>query len=88
MPTDTPQFQEIEDTPTLPPMPQFNMSEAQRFLLLSILIGIFAGLMVVCFHITIDFIRWYAVGTLAEKSWLAMSMAAPGQSTIGGPGVP
>ena len=26
------------------------MGEAQRFLLLSILIGVFAGLMVVCFH--------------------------------------
>jgi CIC family chloride channel protein len=44
------------------------MSEAQRFLLLSILIGIFAGLIVVCFHIAIDFLGWYAVGTLAEKT--------------------
>jgi CIC family chloride channel protein len=44
------------------------MNEAQRFLLLSILIGIFAGLLVVCFHIAIDFLGWYAVGTLAEKT--------------------
>jgi CIC family chloride channel protein len=44
------------------------MSEAQRFLLLSILIGIFAGLLVVCFHIAIEFLGWYAVGTLAEKT--------------------
>lgn len=44
------------------------MSEAQRFLLLSIFIGIFGGLLVVCFHIVIDFLGWYAVGTLAEKT--------------------
>ncbi|MCW5983553.1 MAG: chloride channel protein [Bryobacteraceae bacterium] len=44
------------------------MTEAQRFLLLSILIGVFAGLLVVCFHIAIDFIRWYAVGTLAQQT--------------------
>jgi CIC family chloride channel protein len=51
------------------------MSEGQRFLLLSIRIGVFAGLLVVCFHITIDFIRWYAVGTLAEKTSLATILA-------------
>ncbi len=51
------------------------MSESQRFLLLSTLIGIFAGLLVVCFHITIDFIRWYAVGTLAEQTGLATVLA-------------
>lgn len=44
------------------------MNEAQRFLLLSIFIGVFAGLLVVCFHIVIDFLGWYAVGTLAEKT--------------------
>ena len=44
------------------------MTEAQRFMLLSILIGIFAGLLVVCFHIAIDFINWYAVGTLADMT--------------------
>lgn len=49
---------------------KLTMSETQRFLLLSILIGVFAGLLVVCFHIAIDFIGWYAVGTLAEMTVL------------------
>jgi CIC family chloride channel protein len=47
------------------------MNETQRFLLLSMLIGIFAGLLVVCFHIAIDYIGWYGVGILAEKTRLA-----------------
>jgi len=47
---------------------KLSMSETQRFMLLSILIGIFAGLLVVCFHIAIDFIGWYAVGTLSEMT--------------------
>ena len=47
------------------------MSETQRFMLLSILIGVFAGLLVVCFHMAIDFIKWYAVGTLAEQGAFA-----------------
>ncbi|HWB84789.1 MAG TPA: chloride channel protein [Bryobacteraceae bacterium] len=43
------------------------LSETQRFLLLSVLIGIFAGLMVVCFHICIDFISWSSLGALSGK---------------------
>jgi CIC family chloride channel protein len=35
-------------------------TEAQRFLLLSVLLGISAGLLVVCFHIAIDWITWWA----------------------------
>jgi len=52
-----------------PPNPTTRMalSEAQRFLLLSILIGIFAGLLVVCFHIAIDFLSWYSLGALSGK---------------------
>jgi hypothetical protein len=38
------------------PVPQ--LGSAQRFLLLSILIGIFSGLLVVCFHFLIEFISW------------------------------
>ena len=45
----------------------FVLSETQRFLLLAILIGIFSGLMVVCFHITIDLISWYSLGALLGK---------------------
>ncbi|HOL73636.1 MAG TPA: chloride channel protein [Bryobacteraceae bacterium] len=37
------------------------LNETQRFLMLSILIGVFAGLLVVCFHLTIQFIRWISI---------------------------
>ena len=37
------------------------MGDTQRFLLLSIIIGIFAGLVVVCFHIAIEFFTWNTV---------------------------
>ena len=43
------------------------LSEAQRFLLLALLIGIFSGLLVVLFHITIDFISWSSLGALAGR---------------------
>ena len=59
-----------------------SMTEAQRFLLLSTLIGIFAGLLVVAFHIAIDFIRWYAVGTLAEKTHFATILSPAIGATI------
>ncbi len=58
------------------------MTEAQRFLLLSTLIGIFAGLLVVCFHIAIDFIGWYAVGTLAEKTDFATVLSPALGATV------
>ena len=41
--------------------------EDQRFLLLAILIGIFAGLLVVCFHIAIDFLGWISIGALTAR---------------------
>lgn len=42
-------------------------SETQRFLAISILIGLFAGLLVVCFHIAIDFVSWYWLGAQAGR---------------------
>jgi CIC family chloride channel protein len=45
----------------------FTLNETQRFLLLSILIGIFAGLLVVCFHIGIDFLGWYSIGAITAR---------------------
>ena len=54
--------------------------QTQRFLVLSILIGLFAGLMVVCFHIVIDFISWFTLGTPVGASW-RRTLLAP---TIGG----
>src|SRR6185312_9259396 len=54
--------------------------QTQRFLLLSILIGLFAGLLVVCFHITIDFVSWTTLGTPVGASW-RRTLLAP---TLGG----
>ena len=39
------------------------LGEEQFFLLLSILIGLFAGLAVVCFRISIDWMRWWLLGS-------------------------
>jgi CIC family chloride channel protein len=44
------------------------MSEGQRFLLLSILVGVFAGLVVVCFHIAIELLAWNTVHSLGGHS--------------------
>lgn len=50
--------------PTALPLPRTpRVSDTQRFLLLSVLIGVFAGLLVVCFHFTIDLVSWGALGT-------------------------
>ena len=43
----------------------FGLSEAQRFLLLALLIGGFSGLLVVLVHITIDVISWNSLGARA-----------------------
>jgi chloride channel protein, CIC family len=43
------------------------LSETQRFLLLSLLIGVFSGLLVVLFHISISVISWDTLGALAGR---------------------
>ncbi len=43
------------------------LSETQRFLLLALLIGIFSGLLVVLFHISIDALSWSTLGALAGR---------------------
>jgi len=49
------------------------LGEEQFFLLLSILIGIFAGLAVVCFRISIEWMRWRLLGSgltpMAGRVW-------------------
>jgi CIC family chloride channel protein len=50
------------------------MGETQRFLLLSIIIGIFAGLTVVCFHISIEFFSWTTVEGAGNRSWWALTL--------------
>src|SRR3954449_2897101 len=46
---------------------QIGISETQRFLFLALLIGVFSGLLVVLFHICIDFISWNSLGALAGR---------------------
>jgi chloride channel protein, CIC family len=59
-------------------LPRVVLSDTQRVLLLSILIGVAAGLLVVCFHMAIDAIRWWTVGlpagprTLGTVLWPAV----------------
>jgi chloride channel protein, CIC family len=43
----------------------------QRLLLLSICIGIFSGLLIVCFHFTIDLISWATLGTPVGRDRVA-----------------
>lgn len=43
-------------------LPKVALGETQLLLLLSILIGVASGLLVVCFHIAIDAIRWSTYG--------------------------
>ncbi|HLH01252.1 MAG TPA: chloride channel protein [Bryobacteraceae bacterium] len=58
------------------------LSEAQRFLLLALLIGIFSGLLVVLFHIAIDFISWTTLGALAGRFHL-VRLLTPAIGAIG-----
>jgi CIC family chloride channel protein len=43
------------------------LSEAQRFLLLALLIGVFSGLLIVLFHIAIEVLSWASLGALAGR---------------------
>jgi CIC family chloride channel protein len=54
------------------------MGETQRFLLLSIIIGIFAGLLVVCFHISIEFLAWNAIHVPGSQGWGSVFLPALG----------
>lgn len=57
------------------PIPQ--LGSAQRFLLLSILIGVFAGLLVVCFHFLIEIVAWSTIGVPAGESILFTLLFPP-----------
>ncbi|HEX4770261.1 MAG TPA: chloride channel protein [Bryobacteraceae bacterium] len=43
------------------------LTDTQWFLLLSLLIGIFSGLLVVLFHISIDLVSWMSLGALSGR---------------------
>src|SRR3569833_1552475 len=49
------------------PLAHVRLSETQRFLLLALFIGTFAGILVVLFHITIDLLSWSSLGALAGR---------------------
>jgi CIC family chloride channel protein len=51
------------------------VTDTQRFLLLSICIGIFAGLLVVCFHFCIDLVSWTVLGTPVGANALSTVIA-------------
>lgn len=53
------------------------MSSAQLFLLLSIMIGVFAGLLVVCFHFLIEFVSWLTLGVPAGESFVFTLLFPP-----------
>ena len=57
------------------PLPAIRASGTQRLLLLSIGIGLFAGLLVVCFHVAIDVVSWHALGTPIGRDRLATVLA-------------
>lgn len=63
--------------PSRPPSRWLGLSEAQRVLLLSVLIGTCAGLLVVCFHIAIEMTSWYSAD-LAQGGGLGLLVPALG----------
>jgi CIC family chloride channel protein len=69
--------------PVVLPVPfRPQVSDTQRFLLLSICIGVFAGLLVACFHFAIDLVSWSTLGSPVGASRLATVLAP----TLGGGG--
>jgi chloride channel protein, CIC family len=62
--------------PTVLPLPVVGrMSITQRVLLLSVCIGLFAGLLVVCFHVAIDAVAWFTLGTPVGRDRAAALLA-------------
>jgi CIC family chloride channel protein len=48
--------------PWLIRLPRQTIGATERMLLLSILIGLFSGLLIVCFHVVIDVVSWWTLG--------------------------
>ncbi|MEZ5403295.1 MAG: chloride channel protein [Bryobacteraceae bacterium] len=57
------------------------LGEAQRFMLLSMLIGIFGGLVVVCFHGCIELMTWSILGVPAGENKIA-TVLGPGLGAL------
>ncbi|MDP1571111.1 MAG: chloride channel protein [Vicinamibacterales bacterium] len=59
--------------------PTWRLGDTQRYLLLSILIGIFAGLLVTVFHVSIDMLSWRVLGTpIGANPWATVLGPAVG----------
>ena len=56
---------------------RFSLTETQRFLLLALLIGMFAGLLVVWFHICIDLVSWTYARCASGRFRFARLLAPP-----------
>lgn len=58
------------------PLPRpLRVTDTHRFLMLSIAIGVFAGLLVVCFHFAIELVSWMSLGTPVGRAKLATVLA-------------
>jgi chloride channel protein, CIC family len=73
-------------------MPLWRLGDTQRYLLLSILIGLFAGLLVTIFHVTIDMLSWRVLGTpIGASPWatvLGPAIGATAAATLVRVGIP
>jgi CIC family chloride channel protein len=62
-----PAFRMLAETLRRAHVGRIGLTETQLFLLLALLIGIFSGLLVVLFHISIDLISWSSLGPLSGR---------------------
>ncbi len=58
------------------------LGDTERMLLLSILIGLFAGLLIVCFHIAIDAVSWWTLGLPVGERRLATVLSPIGGALV------
>lgn len=77
------QMSRLEQLWTLWRRKTLTLREGQLFLLLAVIIGIVSGLIVVCFRITIEWTRFWLLGSSMEPSHLRVLLAP----TLGGIGV-
>src|SRR5450755_2189560 len=60
----------------------FTLSEGNLFLLLAIIIGLFSGMAVVCFRITIEWIRLGLLGSALAPSHLRVLLVPAGAGLV------
>lgn len=62
-------------------VPRFRFTEAQRFLLLAVLIGITTGLVIVCFHASLELLAWLVEDAAMTSPFLAVALPAAGAAS-------